>query len=167
MIKNTKTKKPNINEDTFIAETADIIGDVSVGEGSSIWYGAIARGDLNYITIGKNTNIQDNSTLHVDSYDSLEIGDYVTIGHNVVAHGCKIGNNCIIGMGSIILNKAVIGDNCIIGAGSLITAGTIISPNSLVMGAPGKVKREISEDEIPSIRENALRYVKLWRDEYL
>lgn len=167
MIKIIKDKKPRIHEDTFVAETALVVGDVTIGQGSSVWFGAVVRGDMNYITIGKNTNVQDNSTLHVDTDEPLEIGDYVTIGHNAVVHGCKIGNNCLIGMGSIILNNAVIGDNCIIGAGSLITSGTVIPPNSLIMGSPGKIRRKIKDDEKETVRENATRYIDLWRDEYV
>jgi carbonic anhydrase/acetyltransferase-like protein (isoleucine patch superfamily) len=166
MIKDLENKKTKIHSEAFIAETADIMGDVTVGEGSSLWYGAVARGDMNYITIGKCTNIQDNATLHVDTNSPLEIGDYTTVGHNAVAHGCKVGNNCLIGMGAIILNNAVIGDNCIVGAGALITKEVNIPPNSLVLGAPGKVKRELSKEEIETVKNNAIRYEKLWRDEY-
>lgn len=167
MIKYLKDKKAKTHPDTFIAETADVMGDITIDEGSSIWYSAVARGDMNYIKIGKYTNIQDNATLHVDTYEPLEIGDYTTIGHNAVVHGCTVGNNCLIGMGAIILNGATIGDNCIIGAGTLITEGTVIPPNSLVIGTPGKVKREVTEEEIETIKHNAERYEKLWRDEHI
>lgn len=167
MIKDLKDKKTNIHPNAFIAETADVLGDVTIGEGSSMWYGSVARGDMNYITVGKYTNIQDNATLHVDTNDPLEIGDYTTVGHNAVVHGCKVGNNCLIGMGAVILNGAVIGDNCIIGAGSLITEGAVIPSNSLVMGAPGKVKRELREDEIETVKYNAVRYEELWRNEHI
>jgi carbonic anhydrase/acetyltransferase-like protein (isoleucine patch superfamily)/predicted GNAT superfamily acetyltransferase len=166
MIRDTKTKKTNVHPDTFIAESADVVGDVTIGEGSSLWHGSVARGDMNYINIGKHTNIQDNATLHVDSYEPLEIGNYTTVGHNAVVHGCKVGSNCLIGMGAILLNRAQIGDNCIIGAGALITEGMIIPPNSLVMGAPGKIKRDIREEEIKTVEYNAIRYEKLWRKEY-
>ena len=167
MIKNLKEKKVNIHEDTFIAETADIIGDVTIGKGSSIWYGAVARGDVNYITIGESTNVQENVTLHVDTGQPLKIGDYTTVGHNAVVHGCKIGNNCIIGMGAIILNGAVVGDNCIIGAGSVVTEGANIPANSLVIGIPGKVRRQLSQEEIEGIRNSGIEYEKLWREEYI
>lgn len=167
MIKNLKDKSPKIHEEAFIAETADVLGDVTIGEGTSIWYGAVVRGDMNTIVIGKYSNVQDNSSLHVDSNEPLKIGDYTTIGHNAVVHGCTIGNNCLIGMGAIILNNAIIGDNCIIGAGALITEGAVIPPNSLVLGAPGKVKRELTEDDIKSIRDNAVRYEKLWKEQHV
>ncbi len=167
MIKDIKDKKTKIHPDTFIAESADVMGDITIDEGSSIWYSAVARGDMNYIKIGKYTNVQDNATLHVDTHEPLEIGDCTTIGHNAVVHGCTVGDNCLIGMGAIILNGATIGDNCIIGAGTLITEGTVIPPNSLVIGTPGKVKRQVTEEEIQTIKHNAIRYEKLWRDEHI
>ncbi|HEY8363076.1 MAG TPA: gamma carbonic anhydrase family protein [Tissierellaceae bacterium] len=173
MIKNLKDKQKNIekkvkiHEATFIAETADVVGDVTIGEGSSVWYSAVVRGDMNYVKIGRYTNIQDNATVHVDTDYPCEIGDYVTVGHNAVVHGCKIGNNCLIGMGAIILNGAVIGDNCIIAAGALITENAVIPPNSVVMGAPGKIKREVTEKDIETVKENALRYERLWKNEHI
>lgn len=167
MIKDLKDKKTNIHPKAFVAETADVLGGVTIGEGSSMWYGSVARGDMSHIIIGKYTNIQDNATVHVDTGLPCEIGDYTTVGHNAVIHGCKVGSNCLIGMGSIILNGAVIGDNSIIGAGSLITEGAIIPPNSLVMGAPGKVRREVTEEEIKTVKYNADRYEELWRNEHI
>lgn len=159
-------KKVEIHSEVFIAKSADVMGDVTIGEGSSIWYGAVARGDMDYITIGKFTNVQDNATLHVDTDTPLEIGDYTTIGHNAVVHGCKVGNNCLIGMGSVILNNAIIGDNCIIGAGAVITEGANIPANSLVVGTPGKAIRVVKEEEIKDVRYNAIRYEKLWREKH-
>ncbi len=167
MIKDLKDKMTKIHPDTFIAESADVIGDVTIDKGSSIWYSAVVRGDMNYINIGKHTNIQDNVTLHVDTNAPLKIGDYTTIGHNAVVHGCTVGNNCLIGMGAVILNGATIGDNCIIGAGAIITEGAVIPSNSLVIGTPGKMKRQVTEMEIKTIKHNAERYEKLWRDEYI
>ncbi|MEY8415901.1 gamma carbonic anhydrase family protein [Tissierella praeacuta] len=167
MIRDLKKKKTKISDKAFIAETADVLGDVTIGEGSSIWYGAVVRGDMSYITIGEYTNIQDNATIHVDTNSPCKIGDYTTIGHNAVVHGCEVGNNCLIGMGSIILNGAVIGDNCIIAAGALVTGDTVILPNSMVMGSPGKVKREVSKEEIETIRYNATRYEELWKNEHI
>ena len=164
MIKDLKDKKVNIHADTFIAETASVVGDVTMGEGSSIWYGSVARGDMNYVKIGKFTNIQDNATVHVDTEEPCIIGDYTTVGHNAIIHGCTVGNNCLIGMGAIILNGAVIGDNSIIAAGSLITEGAVIPENSLVMGAPGKVRRQVDEEGVKSIRQNAMTYEKMWKE---
>lgn len=164
--KNKVEKKTQIHQDTFIAESADVVGEVTIGEGSSVWYGGVVRGDMSYVKIGKKTNIQDNATVHVDTNRPCIIGDYVTVGHNAIVHGCEVGNNCLIGMGSIILNGAVIGDNCLIGAGALVTEGQIIPPNSIVMGSPGVVKRQLSDKEIETIKKNAIRYEELWRNEY-
>lgn len=173
MIKDIKTKKDNIEKkanihpNAFVAETANVIGEVTLGSGSSIWYSSVVRGDMNYVKIGKKTNIQDNATIHVDTNFPCIIGNYVTIGHNAVVHGCEIGNNTLIGMGAIILDGAIIGENCIIGAGSLITEGAVIPSNSLVIGSPGKVRRKITEEEIKTIKQNAIRYEKLWQDEHV
>lgn len=167
MIKNLKDKKVKIDEDTFIADSADVLGDVIIGKSSSVWHGAVVRGDISDINIGKYTNIQDNATVHVDTNQPTEIGDYVTIGHNSIVHGCKVGSNSLIGMGAIILNGAVIGENCIIGAGSLITENVIIPPNSLVIGSPGRVKRQTTDEEIETTKDNAIRYEKLWREEHI
>lgn len=164
MIRDLKNKKTNIHKDTFIAETASVVGDVTIGEGSSIWYGAVARGDMNFVKIGKFTNIQDNATVHVDAERPCIIGDYITVGHNAIIHGCTVGNNCLIGMGAIILNGAVIGDNSIIAAGSLITEGAVIPPNSLVMGSPGKIRRQVDEEGVKRIRKNALTYEEMWKE---
>lgn len=166
MIKDLYGKKTNMHKEVFIAETASVVGDVQIRRGSSIWYGTVVRGDMAYVRIGRYTNVQDNATLHVAKNTPCEIGDYTTIGHNAVVHGCKVGNNCLIGMSSIILNGAVIGDNCIIGTGSLITEGTIIPSNSLVMGSPGIVRREVSIEEIEMVKHNAVKYEKLWKDKY-
>lgn len=164
MIKDLKDKKVNIHPDTFIAETASIVGDVTIGEGSSFWYGSVARGDMNYVKIGKFTNIQDNATVHVDSERPCVIGDYTTVGHNAIIHGCTVGDNCLIGMGAIILNGAVIGDNSIIAAGALITEDSVIPENSLVMGSPGKIRRQVDEEGVKRIRQNAITYEKMWKE---
>lgn len=166
MIREIKDHKPNIHGDTFVAESADVIGNVILKEGSNIWFGAVLRGDINLIEIGKLTNVQDNATLHNDVNNPLTIGDYTTIGHNAVVHGCTIGDNCLIGMGAIILNGAIIGNNCLIGAGSLVTEGMNIPDNSLVLGSPGKIRREVSNEEIEFIRNNAINYNKLWKEKY-
>lgn len=167
MIKKLRDIEPNIHNDAFIADSADVIGDVTIDEGSSIWYNAVVRGDIESIKIGKYTNIQDNATVHTETNIPTEIGDYSVIGHNAVVHGCKVGDNCLIGMGAIVLNGSVIGDNSIIGAGSVITEGKIIPPNSLVVGVPGKILRELTEVEIGEIKKNALRYYDLWKENYI
>ena len=163
MIKNLQGIKPNIHEDTFIAENAAVIGDVNIGEGTSIWYNAVLRGDIENITVGKYSNIQDNAMVHTETNIPTKLGDYTVVGHNAVVHGCTIGNNCLIGMGAIILNKAVIGDNCIIGAGAVVTEGKEIPANSLVIGVPGKVVRQVTEEEIQSVKANAIRYNELYK----
>lgn len=149
-----------IHETTRIAKGAVVYGDVTVGEESNIWYHAVVRGDSDSISIGKCSNVQDNCTVHVDEGHPVKIGDYVTIGHGAVVHGCSIGDRCLIGMGAIILNDAVIEDDCIIGAGALITQGKVIPKGSMVLGSPGKVIREITEEEKKSIMKNALHYAK-------
>ena len=163
MIKNLKNTKPNIHENSFIAENAAVIGDVNIGEGTSIWYNAVIRGDIENITIGKYSNIQDNSTVHTETNIPTKIGDYTVVGHNAIVHGCTVGDNCLIGMGSIILNNAVIGDNCIIGAGTVVTEGKEIPANSLVIGIPGKVVRQVTEEEIEAVKANAIRYNELYK----
>ena len=144
----------------YMADGARIVGDVAIGEGSSVWYNAVIRGDSNSIVIGTNTNIQDNAVLHTSHSHGLIIGDNVTIGHGAIVHGCTIGNNVLVGMGAIILDGAVIEDNCIIGAGALVTQNKIMPSGSLVLGNPATVIREISEEEKASIVKNAEEYVK-------
>lgn len=150
-----------MQKNNWIAPGAHVIGDVLMGENVGIWYNAVVRGDANTIVIGDNTNIQDNTTVHTDADYPVNIGKGVTIGHNAVIHGCTIGDNTVIGMGSIVLSGAVIGCNCIIGAGALVTGKMRIPDNSLAFGNPAKVVRTVSDDEITSNRENALHYVAL------
>lgn len=154
------------NKDYFIADNATILGDVSIGKGSSFWFGAVARGDMNFIKIGKYTNVQDNAILHMDRDAPLSIGDYVSVGHGAIVHGCEIGDNCLIGIGAIVLSRSVIGENSIIGAGSLITEDAVIPPNSLVMGIPGKVRRQLTAEEIANNKNIAERYARLWQEKY-
>ena len=163
MIKTLKGEKPVIHEGAFMAETANVIGKVKIGQGSSVWYGTVLRGDIEEITIGAYTNIQDNSVVHTENDIPTSIGDYTVVGHKAIIHGANIGNNCLIGMGAIVLNNAVIEDNCIIAAGSLVTEGKHIPSNSMVMGIPGKVVRSVTKDEIEDIKTNAMRYNKLWK----
>ncbi len=163
MIRDLKGIKPSIHKDAFVAETSSVIGNVTLEEGVSIWYSAVLRGDIENIYIGKYSNIQDNASVHTETNIPTKVGEYTVVGHNAIVHGCTVGDNCLIGMGAIILNNAVIGDNCIIGAGSLVTEGKVIPPNSLVLGSPGKVVRQVTEDEILAIRKNALRYYELWK----
>lgn len=159
MIRNYKDNAPMIHESCFVAESADIIGRVTLEEDCSIWFGAVLRGDCNSIHIGKGSNIQDNCTVHVGHTESVEIGEYVTVGHNAIIHGCKIGSNTLIGMGATILNNAEIGEETIIGAGSLVTSNKKIPSGVLCMGSPAKVVRELTEEERRHIRESAKFYL--------
>lgn len=148
----------------LIAPGAHVLGDVHLGENVGIWYNAVVRGDTNSITIGDNSNVQDNATVHTDSDYKVHVGKDVTIGHNAIVHGCTIGDNTVIGMGSIILSGAVIGENCIIGAGSLVTGKMRIPDNSLAFGNPAKVIRAVTPEEIKANHENAAHYVQLMRE---
>ena len=160
MIHPFKGQKPEINESALVADSAQVIGDVKIGEESSVWFNAVIRGDVNHIRIGKRTNIQDGCVLHVARKTlPLIIGDEVTIGHNVTLHACTIDSQCLIGMGAVVMNGTEVGEKSIVGAGSLITPNTKIPPRSLVLGSPAKVKRELTEEEIRGIRESAANYV--------
>ena len=143
----------------FIAPTAVLVGDVVVGPEVGIWFGVVARGDIETITIGARSNVQENCVLHTDTGYPLVIGDNVTIGHSAIVHGCTIGDNTLIGMGATVLNGAVIGKNCLIGANALVTEGKVIPDNSLVMGAPAKVVREIDATGEAGLAASADRYV--------
>ena len=150
----------NVSESVYVADGAKIIGDVSIGENSSVWYNAVIRGDSNRIVIGENTNVQDNAVLHTSHSHALTIGDNVTIGHGAIVHGCTIGNNVLIGMGAIILDGAIIEEHCIIGAGALVTQNKVMSEGALCLGNPAKVARQISQEEQISILENANEYAR-------
>ncbi|HEX9027331.1 MAG TPA: gamma carbonic anhydrase family protein [Clostridium sp.] len=161
MIKNFMDMKPILEEEIYIAETAVIIGDVTLKRNSNIWFGAVLRGDEESIVIGENTNIQENSIVHVDENNKVEIGDGCTIGHGVIVHGCKIGNNTLVGMGAIILNGAKIGNNTIVGAGSLITQNKVFEDGVLIIGNPAKVVRKLTEEEIDNNKKSCLNYIEL------
>lgn len=153
-------KQPQIHQNSFTAPGAVILGDVTVSEDCSIWYNATVRANRESISIGTGSNIQDNAVVHVDAGYPVKIGEYVTIGHGAIIHGCSIGDNTLIGMGAILLNGAQIGKNCIIGAGALVTQNMIIPDNSMVIGSPAKVIRQITPDEAASNRRNACAYIK-------
>lgn len=161
MIKNFKEKTPKISQNSYVSESALIIGDVILDEGVSVWSFAVLRGDLNYIHIGAFTNIQESVTIHVDEGFPVEVGENVVVGHNAVLHGCKVGSNSLIGIGAIILDGAEIGEECIIGAGALVSQGKKIPPRSLVLGIPAKVIRSVEEEEIKKIKENVKLYYEL------
>ena len=151
------------DDEYWIAPTAAVMGNVILKKNASVWFGATLRGDNDPIVIGENSNIQDGSVLHTDAGSPLTIGRDVTVGHMVMLHGCTIGDNSLVGIGSIILNGAKIGKNCLIGANCLITEGKEIPDNSLVMGAPGKVIREVSEGQARVLTASALHYVENWK----
>ena len=161
-----KSLTPKIDPSVFVADRATIIGDVTMEEGSSTWFNTVLRGDIERIHIGKYTNIQDNTTIHVMGNQPTIIGDYVTIGHNAVIHCNKVGNNCLIGMGAILLGYCEIGENTIIAAGTIITQHKKIPPNSMVMGSPGKIIRPLRDDEIEAIHQSAINY-NLVAQEYM
>lgn len=161
MIKEFQGFTPIIHKTCYISESVDIIGNVVIEDNANIWFGTRIRGDMNKVTIGKNTNIQENSVVHVDSHCSTYIGDDVTIGHGAIIHGCTIHNNVLIGMGSIVLNEAIIGKNTIIGAGSLIPQGKEIPEGVLCLGSPAKVIRNLTEEEIMKIKTSSDNYVNL------
>ena len=152
-----------LEDEYWIAPTAAVMGNVILKKNASIWWGATARGDTETITVGENSNVQDGSVLHADIGMPLVIGANVTVGHLVMLHGCTIGDNSLIGIGAIVLNGARIGRNCLIGAGALVPEGKEIPDNSLVMGSPGKVVREVSEQQAMGLKMSALNYVENWK----
>ncbi|PIS11352.1 MAG: gamma carbonic anhydrase family protein [Bdellovibrio sp. CG10_big_fil_rev_8_21_14_0_10_47_8] len=156
---------PQIGKDCFLASNATLIGDVQIGDGSSIWYQTTLRGDVNSIRIGKETNVQDGTVIH-GTYQGFAtfLGDRVTIGHMVVLHGCTVGSGSLVGMGSIVMDGAEIGEHCLVGAGSLVTEGSKFPPRSLILGRPAKVKRELTAEEIDLLEESADNYLlyKSW-----
>ena len=159
--------EPQFNESNFIAETAVVIGDVTLGPRASVWHNVTIRGDVNWIRIGEASNVQDNTVVHVTHGTApTSIGDYVTIGHGAIIHGCTIENNVLIGMGATVMDHAVIGENSIVGARALVTQRTEVPPRSLVLGQPAEVVRELSDDQVATIREyaeNYLRYSAIYR----
>ena len=159
-------KKPEISEKAYIAPSADIIGDVVIKENGSVWYQAVVRADNDRIEIGSGSNVQDSCVLHADAGYPVKIGDYVTVGHGAIIHGCEIGDNTLVGMGAIILNGAKIGKNCLIAAGALVTQGKEIPDGSMVMGSPAKIRRELTKEEIAGNRESAEEYIELGREQF-
>ena len=153
-------KKPQLGERVFIAPGSFVIGNVSIGTDSSIFYGTVVRGDTDTITIGEGTNIQDNCTLHINSGEPLLIGNGVTVGHNAIVHACTIGDNVLIGIGAIVLDRAVIEEDSIVAAGSLVPPGKTYPTGSMIMGSPARVVRELTDQEKVNIRKTAEGYVR-------
>ncbi len=160
-------RSPELHPDSWVAPNATVLGHVVLGERASAWYGSIIRAEAESIEIGVGTNIQDGVTIHVDPGFPARIGAGVSVGHNAVLHGCTVEDDALVGMGAVVLNGAVIGSGSLIAAGAVVPQGAVIPPGSMVAGVPGKVRRELSEDEIAGIRTNALLYqelVKVHRD---
>lgn len=151
-------KRPVLGQQVYIAKGAVVLGDVTLGDNASVWYNAVLRGDINYITVGRYSNVQDNAVLHLANEYPCVVGNYVTIGHSAIIHACTIGDETLIGMGATILDGAVIGRNCIIGANALVTQGTTIPDGTMAVGSPAKVKRELT----PAEREG----LKVWAEKY-
>ncbi|HZJ98739.1 MAG TPA: gamma carbonic anhydrase family protein [Tissierellaceae bacterium] len=165
MIKEFEGNFPDIDANTFIAEGGMVVGKVKINEFSSIWHNAVIRGDVNRIEIGRYSNIQDNSVVHVaDRYPTL-IGDFVTVGHGAIIHGCTIDDYCLIGINAVILDGAVVGRGSIVAAGAVVKGGQIIPPHSLVAGVPAKVVKNIP-DKIKAMHNQALKYKTLWTERY-
>src|SRR5688572_23766205 len=152
-------KKPTLAPNVYIASTAVVLGDVTLGAHSSVWYNAVLRGDINRIIVGEYSNVQDNAVLHLaDSFPCI-LGRYVTVGHSAIVHACTVEDECLIGMGATILDGALIGAQSIIGANALVTQGTVVPPGSMVLGSPAKVVRQLSQAERDSLRGWAEKYV--------
>jgi carbonic anhydrase/acetyltransferase-like protein (isoleucine patch superfamily) len=156
-------RTPQVSESAFVANSATLVGDVRLGKDSSVFYGAVLRGDIETITIGESSNVQDGCIVHLADDLGAHIGAWCTIGHAAIIHACTIGDECLVGMQAVVLDGAEIGDQCLIGAGSLVTQRTKIPPRSLVLGSPAKVIRPLKENELASLRESAAKYVAVAR----
>ena len=156
-------RRPEIHPETFIADGVRLVGRVVLAEGASVWYNSVLRGDVADIVIGRVTNIQDSCTVHVDFGLNTVLGDFVTVGHGVTLHACTVGDNCIIGMGAIVLDGAVIPPNCIVGAGSLVPPRKTYPQGTLVLGSPARVARTLTEEEIRHLPEHAEGYREFWK----
>ena len=151
--------KPDLHDTVWVADSAQVIGNVTLGEGSSVWFGVVIRGDSDAISVGAGSNIQDNSTLHADVGVPLVIGKDVTIGHQVMLHGCTIGDGSLIGIQAVVLNNAKIGKNCLVGAGALVTEGKEFPDGSMILGSPAKAVRQLSPEQIEGLKMNAQHYM--------
>jgi len=152
-------RRPKLGKGVYLANTAVVIGDVTIGAGSSVWYGAVLRGDINRIVVGHHTNIQDNAVLHLADEFPCVVGNWVTVGHGAIVHACKVGDETLVGMGAVILDGAIVGKQCIIGAKALVKQGMKIPPGSLVLGAPARVARKLTAKERAKLKWWAEKYV--------
>ena len=155
--------RPELHDDVYVAETADVIGQVTLKRGASVWYQAVLRGDTDHLEVGEKSNIQDGAVLHADPGFPLRVGNGVTVGHQAMLHGCTVGDGSLIGIQAVILNGALIGENCLVAAGAVVKEGAEFPPNSLIVGAPAKVVRELSEEAIQGLKKNAAGYVERGR----
>jgi carbonic anhydrase/acetyltransferase-like protein (isoleucine patch superfamily) len=157
-------RAPRLGREVFVAPTAAVVGDVTLGDGASVWYGASMRGDVHWIEVGPGSNVQDCATVHVSrGTHPCRIGAGVTVGHNAVVHGCTVEDDCLVGMGAVVLDGAVIGAGSTVGAGALVTMNTVVPPRSLVLGSPARVVRALTDDEVGRNRANAVHYVRMSR----
>ncbi|PWI07653.1 gamma carbonic anhydrase family protein [Streptomyces sp. NWU339] len=154
-------REPQVDQEAFVAPTATVIGDVTLRAGTSVWYGAVLRGDVESVSVGASSNVQDNCTLHADPGFPVTVGERVSIGHNAVVHGATVGDDCLIGMGATVLNGAVIGAGSLVAAQALVPQGMEVPPGSLVAGVPAKVRRELTEEERAGLTLNGTRYAEL------
>lgn len=161
MIRDFNNITPRIDATAFVAPNSTVIGDVVLGENTTVWYNAVLRGDIDRIVVGDNTNIQEGCIIHCKKGADVRIGSHVTVGHGAILHSCHIGNNTLIGMGAIVLDDSVVGNNCLVAAGSVVTPRTKIPDGSLIAGSPAVVKRVLTEQEIEDIRNNAKEYISL------
>ncbi len=164
MIHDFRGHKPSIHETAFVAWNAEVLGEASLGEGSSVWFGAIVRADIAKIHIGRESNVQDGTVVHVDRGIDCMVGDGVTIGHRAVVHACTVGDYCLIGMGAVILDRAEIGSESIVGAGALVTQGKKFPPRSMILGSPAKWVRELTPEEIEGLHSHAATYARLAKE---
>jgi len=155
--------RPELQDDVYVAETADVIGQVTLKRGASVWYQAVLRGDTDHLEVGEESNIQDGAVLHADPGFPLRVGKGVTVGHQAMLHGCTIGDGSLVGIQAVILNGAVIGENCLVAAGAVVKEGAEFPAGSLIVGAPARVVRELSEEAIEGLRKNAAGYVERGR----
>jgi gamma-carbonic anhydrase len=163
MVRSFEGRRPDVSRAAFVAASADVTGEVELGDGASVWYGAVLRADLAPIKLGTGSNVQDGAVMHVAEDRPCLLGDDVTVGHRAILHGCSIGDRCLIGMGAILLDGSVIGEESIVGAGALVTQGKSFPPRSMILGSPAKVARELRPDEVAGLREHARAYVELAR----